>query len=181
MVRKKAIEEAYEKKFIVEHMDNDSFNCCIDNLSFAPDNVNKAKGLTYDIEREEAIPIVAVNMFKDFDTQKFQITVGFNKPMYQVSEQGYIDVTALKLVYKNDFRRTLLDAQEILYEVINNGLLDTGKLHHLDYKAERTILTVLQDGEEGASMIQRNGEWLLVLNEHTRLVKVAPDKDLYQK
>ncbi|RHW38221.1 hypothetical protein D1B33_04860 [Lysinibacillus yapensis] len=178
---KEAIEEAYEKDFIVEHMDNDSFNCCIDNLSFAPDNVNKAKGLTYDIERIEAIPIVAVNMYKDFDTQKFQITVGFNSPVVQKTENGFEYVNALKLVYENDFRRTLLDAQEILYEMVNNGLLDTSKLHHLNYKVEKAILTVLQEGEENASMIQRNGEWLLVFNDQTRIIKVAPDKDLYQK
>ncbi|QIZ08383.1 hypothetical protein HFZ78_18045 [Priestia megaterium] len=73
-----ALKEAYEKNFIVEHMNNDPFDCSIHNLSFAPNNVNIAKGQTYDVERKEGIPIAAVNMFKDFESQKFQITIGFN-------------------------------------------------------------------------------------------------------
>lgn len=69
--------EAYENDFIVEHHDNDAFNCLIENLSFAPNSVNLAKAHTYDKERKEALPLVAINFFKDFTTQKYQITLGF--------------------------------------------------------------------------------------------------------
>jgi hypothetical protein len=107
-----ALKEAYEKDFIVEHMDNNSFNCCTNNLCFAPNNVNIAKGQTYDKERIEAFPIVAISMFKDFETQKFQITVGFNKEVFKQTQNDLVGINDIRLVYDNNYRRTLMDAEK---------------------------------------------------------------------
>ncbi|OXS76397.1 hypothetical protein B1B04_05335 [Lysinibacillus sp. KCTC 33748] len=171
-------EEANRKKFIVEHHDNDGFNCLIENLSFAPDNVNKAKGLTYDQERPNALPIVAINFFKDFDTKKYQITLGFNID-FSIREDGKLkSITALYLVYEDDFRIVINDASNLLYNLIEYKEFDLSKLQLIDYKYTETIYT--QKYEDMPPLIEVDGEMALVLDERTRLVSVAPDSELYK-
>lgn len=50
-------EETYEQMsadgYVVDHMDNNGRNCCIDNLFFLLENENKAKGFTVDQYSEE--------------------------------------------------------------------------------------------------------------------------------
>ena len=45
-------DDEYEKMksdgYVVDHMDNDGYNCCIDNLCSLIDDENKAKGMTVD-------------------------------------------------------------------------------------------------------------------------------------
>ncbi|EJS14926.1 hypothetical protein IKS_01585 [Bacillus cereus VDM062] len=175
------LKEAYEKDFIVEHMDNNSFDCTIENLSFAPNNVNIAKGQTYDIERVGAMPIAAINMYKDFETQKYQITVGFNEFVVKKTEEGLIGINALRFVYENDYRRTLMDAQDILYELVTNGIIDPKKLNHIYMEEEPAVFYELKDGEESPGVVEIDGKAHLLLGEHTRLIKVAPKKELYKK
>ncbi|WP_158318469.1 hypothetical protein, partial [Halalkalibacter hemicellulosilyticus] len=172
--------EAYEKDFIVEHMDNNSFDCTIENLSFAPNNVNIAKGQTYDIERVEALPIAAINKYKDFETGKYQITVGFNNWVVKKTEEGLIPMNAIRLVYEDDYRRTFMDAQDILYELTTNGIINPEKLNHIYMEEEPAVLYEFKEGENRSGVIEVDGKMHIILDEHTRLIKVAPNKELYK-
>lgn len=64
---------------VINHMDNDGHNCCIDNLCFLIADENKAKGMTLDKMSADKSHI-ALSMFKDFETQLFQMTIVFNYP-----------------------------------------------------------------------------------------------------
>lgn len=176
-----ALVEAYEKEFIVEHMDNNSFDCTIENLSFAPNNVNIAKGQTFDIERVEAIPLAAINMYKDFETRNYQITIGFNKLVVKKTEEGLIAMNTIRLVYENDYRRTLMDAQEILFQLTNKGIIDPKKLNYIHMEEEPAILYDFKEGENRSGVIEIDGKPHIILDDHTRLIKVAPKKELYKK
>ena len=69
-----------ENGFVVDHIDNDGFNCLYENLEFLNRIKNWFyKGNYYDIERAKKIPMAAVNIFKKKSGDKFQITIGFNK------------------------------------------------------------------------------------------------------
>lgn len=68
-----------EQDFVIDHMDNNSTNCCIDNLCFLPNAYNKAKGLTFDQENEDK-RFIALTITKDFYTKLYQITIKFNYP-----------------------------------------------------------------------------------------------------
>ena len=38
-----------DMNYVIDHMDNNSTNCCINNLYFLLDRYNKAKGMTLDL------------------------------------------------------------------------------------------------------------------------------------
>lgn len=177
-----ALAQADKMKYVVDHMDNDGFNCYLENLCFIPKERNTAKGLTYDKKRAEAIDMLALNIFKDFETQLFQITIAFNKPTgYKINDQLVV-ITDTKLLYENDFERTLFDAEKILHEFTKYGFVDTNKLNHIEMEYNEAIPVVLSPDEMNAPIIERDGKILLNLDSgHIRIDKIAPNKDLYKK
>lgn len=68
-----------EKGFVIDHMDNDKHNCCIDNFCFLKNSYNKAKGLTFDQENVDK-RYIALSIYKDWETELFQIAIFFNYP-----------------------------------------------------------------------------------------------------
>ncbi|MES1042632.1 hypothetical protein [Peribacillus simplex] len=146
------VKEAYSKQFIVEHHDNDAFNCLIENLSFAPHGVNLAKAHTYDKERIDALPKVAINFFKDFTTQNYQITLGFNQRFTLEEDDGSLKhLTALRLLYNDDFRIVFQDISNLLYQLIEYDKFDLDKLHNIDYVYTEDIYVATIEGEESYS------------------------------
>ena len=67
------MKKANEQNFVVDHLNNNGLDCRMSNLCFIPKNRNTAKGLTYDSKRQDMISEIALNIFKDFQTKKFQI------------------------------------------------------------------------------------------------------------
>lgn len=152
-----ALKEAYEKNFIVEHMNNNPYDCMINNLSFAPNRLNIAKGQTYDIDRKEIMSVAAINMFKDFETKRYQITVGFNKEFAMKLEKGLVPLNALRFVYENNFRRTFMDAENILYGIMDYGMVDTNKLHHIHMDIEQANYIHLKEHQKKAPFVEIDG------------------------
>lgn len=174
--------EAYSKHFIVEHHDNNAFNCLIENLSFAPHGVNLAKAHTYDKERKDALPIVAINFFKDFTTRKYQITLGFNQRFTLEEDDGSIKhLTALRLLYNDDFRIVFQDISNLLYQLIEYDQFDLDKLHNIHYDYIEDIYVYPIEGEELPSLIEiGDGRVAIVIDDRTRLNSIAPNKELYK-
>ena len=171
---------AKEKKFVVDHLNNNGFDCRLSNLNFIPDNINKAKGLVFDPLRKGSIDLVALNFFKDFQSNKFQITLGFNQPVFLIGPVGNaIELITMKLLYL-DFNQTLLDATNILYNFENDKKFSLSKLSYIDIKYEEAKKITLKPVEKGAAVVWRDGEAHLVLNGMTRLVEIPPDKDWYK-
>lgn len=165
--------------FIVEHHDNNGFNCTIENLSFVPEDINKGKAFTYDKDREKMLPRVAVNFFKDFNTGKYQITVAFNKPIYLKNGDSPIPIGAMYLLYPDDFRRTLRDALAILNELEDHKKIDLSKLQCEKMKLKKPI--ILATNSEQPFSFDENGSLRVHLdNENVIITKIGPDKDLFQ-
>jgi hypothetical protein len=175
------LKKATAMKYVVDHMDNDGFNCSLENLCFIPKDRNTAKGLTYDKKRAEVTDVIALNIFKDFKTQLFQITIGFNIPTaYKVNDQLVV-VSDLKLLYENDFDRTFFDAERILHDFTKYNVFDTNKLNHIKLEYTPAIPAFVSPEEADAPFIIRDGKVLLNLDsEQARLDKVAPNKELYK-
>ncbi|MFC0300375.1 hypothetical protein ACFFIS_06015 [Virgibacillus soli] len=79
-------------------------------------------------------------MYKDFETGKYQITVGFNNWVVKKTEDGLTPMNAIRLVYVDDYGRTFMDAQDILYELTTNGIINPKKLNHIYMEEEPTVL-----------------------------------------
>jgi hypothetical protein len=136
-------EETYlkmkEEGYVVDHMDNDGHNCCIDNLCFLVGDENKAKGMTVDKMSADKSHI-ALSMFKDFDTQLFQITIFFNYPA--TANISILDRPAVielaYLLYDCEYEMVINDARTILYDYRKNFSFAPEMLHYIDYHIEGT-------------------------------------------
>ncbi|MBU8880090.1 hypothetical protein BGM26_13995 [Bacillus sp. FJAT-29790] len=179
------IKEAYNKRFIVEHHDNDAFNCLIENLSFASNDINIAKAHTFDKERPRLIDKVTVNFFKDFKSGKYQITLGFNQPYTLVEGSEKTNLTAMHLLYNDDFRLVYTDASRIVWDLLNRDSIDLTLLSHIEREITPDIYIYAKDGQELPPFTFIDGKPVVVLSNKPesflRLNRVSPKKSLFDK
>lgn len=173
------IKEAYDQRFIVEHHDNNAFNCSIENLSFASNDINIAKAHTFDKERPRLIDKVTVNFFKDFKSRKYQITLGFNKPYTLVEGSQTTNVTAMYLLYSDDFRLVFTDASRIVWDLLEKDSIDLTLLRYIDREIQPDIYIYARNGEELPSFMIIDGQPVVILSDKLRLNRVSPRKGLY--
>ena len=123
--------------YIVDHMDNNGYNCCIDNLCFLTYDENIAKGHTVDKKSKNKTHI-ALSLFKDFYTQNIQMTIVFNYPaiakISSINSPAVIEL--VYLLYDCEYEIVLNDARAILYDYEYNHTFDPEKLHDSDYHIE---------------------------------------------
>lgn len=133
-------QEMKGKGYVIDHMDNVSSNCCIDNLSFLQSAYNKSKGLTFDQENKDK-EFIALTMLKDFDTGLYQITIVFNYPATLQMEGFEIPsvVELAYLLYEGDYRRVIADAQDILLDYKEEYVFKPEKLRCIDYHIEGRV------------------------------------------
>ncbi len=132
--------EMKEKGFVIDHMDNVSHNCCIENLCFLTEAYNKAKGLTFDQENKDK-RFIALTISRDFETELFQITIFFNYPA-TLNLEGFEPPAVVELaylLYEGDYRSVIADAQDILMEYKNDYTFRPEKLRAVDYHIEGCI------------------------------------------
>lgn len=141
IMRKWYGDEEYQKMkesgCIVDHMDNNGHNCCIDNLCFLLEDENKAKGMTVDKMSSDKSHI-ALSMFKDFKTQLLQTTIFFNYPatlkLSNLKRPAVIELAFL--LYKNEYEMMINDARTILYDYRRDYSFAPEMLHCIDYQIE---------------------------------------------
>ena len=133
-------QEMKKNKYVIDHMDNVSSNCCIDNLCFLSSAYNKAKGLTFDQDNKDK-RFIALTMFKDFNTGLFQITIMFNYPatlcLTGFEYQSVIELAYL--LYEGDYRKVIADAQDILLDYKEDYTFKPEKLRAIDYHIEGRV------------------------------------------
>lgn len=166
IMRKWFGDDTYEKMksegYVVDHMDNDGHNCCISNLCFLISDENKAKGMTLDKMSADKSHI-ALSMFKDFETQLFQITIVFNYPARLVLN-NLDKPAALELayfLYDCEYELVINDARAILYDYRRDYSFAPEALHCIDYHMEGCYVTPVsvelydeyQSGMHGNSVV----------------------------
>ncbi len=165
--------------FVIDHIDNDGFNCLYENLEFLSHSKNwHYKGNYYDKERVAKIPIAAVNIFKKKSGDKFQITVGFNVPL--VNPQGQKFSTAFFVYDTKDYDLVLSDAV-FLVEAVGKGEIDMSHLRCNRSKFEPLLqMKVSGARPKTGSFIQVDGQWAVVLGDDFPVIaKIAPDNTLW--
>jgi len=172
----------YDKKFIIEHHDNNGFNCLIQNLSFLSKKRNTSKGFGYDIERVDFLDNVAINIFKDFETQNYQITLAFNTPYNLVTNDGKTIILAtMYLVYDNNFKIVINDATNILDLLESYGRFDINKLNFNNWTYEPCIDLYLTKEERYSPIINIDGKLYLNMDSpYGRIEKIHPKDELYK-
>ena len=115
-----------EKGYVVDHMNNNHMDCQITNLEFLKKAYNTAKGQSFDVDSREMRSRIAVNIFKDFSTGLYQITIGCNDPIGQQLSDG-------KIRWINNIK--------LLYNLISLTLTFISSLNLFDLKNEITEFT----------------------------------------
>jgi hypothetical protein len=174
-----AIKVANEKGFVVDHIDNNGFNCRVSNLCFIPNALNKAKGLTFDKRRREMVDDLTLTFYKDFVSGQFQITITFNKEFVYIHEGKGVLVDRAYYLYDNDFELVLSDASKILQQVQKNYRFHETKLSHKKMIYVPSTYIELNEDEKKGSIIERNGNHYLLIDEKVRLGESPPKIELY--
>ena len=162
--------------FVVDHMNNNGFDCRISNLEFLSSDENKAKGMTVDKQAAQFRDKMAMRMFKDFSTGLYQLTLGFNVEIGEYKD-GYIyPIRAVKLLYDGDYRELINDARKIFLDFNLYGRIDPNKLSFIDKKIIYAVYLNPYANESESAIIERDGQYYIQLNEHTRIHSVNYDK-----
>lgn len=148
---------------VVDHMDNNGFNCKISNLEFLLKPRNTAKGLTIDQSISDLQLRIAIGIYKDFTTGMYQIGLGFNDPIYKISGDQYLPVQSLYFLYSSDYEEVLLDAERIISDYTKHNRIDLNRLtpvEHREVLAEQIELTQTEIDEiehQGRVFVERDG------------------------
>ncbi len=135
---KEVLNEMTEKGWVVDHMNNEGYDCRISNLEFLSFRHNVAKGQTLDVESQEMWKHIALNLFKDFSTGLYQISIGFNDSIYfmDMKKKETRLINRLYLLYDCDYRLVINDAEKILLEYQTEKKFGLGSLNFVEYKCE---------------------------------------------
>ncbi|GFI50295.1 hypothetical protein IMSAGC020_01501 [Lachnospiraceae bacterium] len=131
-------DEMTKRGWVVDHMNNNGYDCRICNLEFLPSRHNVAKGQILDVEAEEMRLHIALNIFKDFTTGLYQISIGFNDNIYFYNAETKENqlINTLYLLYDCDYKQVIYDAEEILLKYQTEKKFGLGKLNFIDYRCE---------------------------------------------
>ncbi|PIC83305.1 hypothetical protein [Sporosarcina sp. P1] len=183
-----ALDAAYIKKYIVEHHNNMAFDCQIKNLSFASNDLNLTKAHSFDKTQPRLLQQAAVNFYKDFKTQQYQITIAFTGNFTLVHNKKSICIERLYLVYDNNFRVVYTDANRIVDELLEASKIDFKLLSYkyLSYK-EAEIYIPKNDEEIKGIQFSTNeqGEPIMIVGKEASgkifFNSIPPNQELFNK
>ncbi len=120
---------AYELGYIIEHLDNDGFNCDISNLFILKKVKNTYKGLNFDKEVKEALPTISMRIYHIIQHKTFQITIAFNKAFINEASGKLLDKT--KLLYDYNYEIVLQNVEQILESIVGINHINFNKWKEL--------------------------------------------------
>lgn len=167
-----------EKNWVVDHMNNNGFDCRISNLEFLASRHNVAKGQTLDVEADQLRLRIALTLCKDFSTGLYQIHIGCNDNILWVDQTSGIEknLAKLKLLYNSDYRIVINDAEQILLDYVLEGKVELNKLKWVDYKTEVFKIVSVSEEEKGRPLIERDGIKYMAMGNHIWFYSSALDK-----
>lgn len=174
--------DAIKSNMVIDHLDNNGYENTYENLAIIPRNENSAKGLTFDIERNEAKRKFVINITKDMETEEFQISVIFNIPYNLISsEKNYsIPLHVLYFRYGTDYKTAFMDARSILNDLNMNGIIDFSKFRYKDFTyREAKVVHVKPEELNNGTFIIDGHVYLVQGSPHIILTKVRHNKELH--
>ena len=166
------LKEMTAKGFVVDHMNNNHVDCRISNLEFLKKAYNTAKGQAYDVDSKAMEHHIAVNIFKDFSTECYQITIGCNDDLVGIAADGKkYHVVAIKLLYKCDYSIVINDAENILRVYETEGRIDISKTYACDIKIRNAVDIELTEEEKNGVVVIRDGVPYILLGTGKAFLK----------
>jgi len=159
----------YESGYIIEHLDNDGFNCDISNLFILKKTKNICKGLYLDKEISKSLPIIGLTIYHIIHNKTFQITIVFNELF--INEFGK-KLSTIRLLYDYNYEIVLQDAEQILESIVGTGHINFAKWRSL-YRFNDIEITYAPDVElleeekkqKCGTLIYREGKAYILLGQ----------------
>lgn len=104
--------EFYSKGYIIEHLDNNGFNCEISNLYFLLKIKNTYKGWYFDKKVTESLLVIAMAIYHIIQDKAFQISIGFNAAFRNAKTGKFLE--RAYFLYAYDYPIVLQDAESML-------------------------------------------------------------------
>ncbi|MBX4267175.1 hypothetical protein [Clostridium estertheticum] len=160
----------YKLYYIIEHLDNNGFNCDISNLFALKKVKNTYKGWNFDKESKEALPIIALKIYHIIANKTFQISIAVNQTFW--NESSGKALSSIKLLYDYNYEIVLQDAEQILESIIETHKINFGKWREL-YRFKDIKTTYFEDikltedeMKQGyGSFVIRNGKHYLLIGQ----------------
>ena len=153
-----------QKGYVVDHMNNDHTDCRISNLEFLKKSYNTAKGQSFDVDAKELKWRIAVNLFKDFSTGCYQITIGCNDNIiFKDIDGSFKYVNVVRLLYDCDYSIVINDAENILREYDTAGTISLNCTHACRTRIETAPTFQLTDEEKNSCIVWRDGVPYIIL------------------
>ena len=117
--------ELYDKNFIIEHLDNDGFNCVGSNLFFLLKVKNTYKGWHFDKITRDFVKTVSMRIYHIQENQTFQIVLCFNEVF--INNITRESLAVIKLLYPYNYEIVLQDAEQIIESIIKTRQVKTSE------------------------------------------------------
>lgn len=161
---KEFVEDMARHGFVVDHMNNDHTDCRLSNLEFLKKSYNTAKGQAFDVDSKRLKNYIAVNLFKDFTTKCYQVTIGFNTTMVLIDVSNTPKyVNAVYLLYNCDYSIVVNDAENMLLEYETSGKITINRNNICSYKIEYAPDFKMTKDEKQEALFWKDGEVYSVL------------------
>ena len=145
-------------------MNNDHTDCRLSNLEFLKKSYNTAKGQTFDVDSKRLKNYIAVNLFKDFTTNCYQVTIGFNATMGFIDSSNNIKlVNAVYFLYDCDYSIVVNDAENMLLEYETSRKITVKRNNVSDCQIEYALDFKMTEDEKQEAFFWRNGKLYSVL------------------
>lgn len=178
--------KVYDLGYIIEHLDNDGFNCDISNLFILKKIKNTYKGWYFDKQVKKALPTIALKIYHILSNRTFQIMIAFNQSFVNISSKKGLSI--IRLLYDYNYEIVLQDAEQILESIIETDTVNFEEWKELyrfkDIKIEYSpdIELTEEEKKQGyGTLIERNGEYYLIVGcseESIGLINSVPyEKD----
>lgn len=105
----------YEKDYIIEHLDNNGFNCEISNLYFLLKIKNTYKGWYFDKKVNESLPIMAMAIYHIISNHTFQISIRFNTIFIGQGTDRILQ--SVFFLYEENYEIVLQDAENMMERI----------------------------------------------------------------
>lgn len=182
------LQTVYEKNYIVEHHNNEAFDCRIRNLSFASNDLNLTKAHSFDKNQPKLKLKASVIFFKDFGTKQYQIVVTFTElAILKITEENSIAIDVLNILYDDNFRIVYTDANRIVDELLEIGKINFKVLSCKEFTYRESIFFVPKENEKitGLQLItDDNGQSYILVGEDAKdkffFTGTNPDEELYK-
>lgn len=165
------VKDFYSRGYIIEHLDNNGFNCCVSNLWFLLNVKNRYKGNYLDKLITNNKKVVAMAVYKLFKTETFEIVVGFNGNFTELTTQK--SISTIHFLYIQSYEIVLQDAENILERLLDIPIFDPAIYKELyrftDYIIEYRPIFLLTDQEKSVlhpgMIVFHNGVPCTILGE----------------